>query len=594
MADNNFEFGFTFDWSQPERSTEQFIQKVRRELQRLNQLSVSGGSPLKGVEALDSSTKKLLESGRRASSSATGSSPAGKLNEQEKARASGLSAETKAQGQAVEAVNERRRAIDAQTRQAALFTKQDAANLQQLKRVRTQNALTSEGAVTAGDNKAAGELVAAKRRRATAEQQAAENAVNPGDIRANAELASSKRRRALRENLAAERTYTPAEIQATGDLVAAKRRRVTKEQQAAEGAITPQDRQASANLAAIKQRRVAQERAITTRQTASDQELLRANAESVVNSRLRSAREKSFVNEAALGKGPNAGTAATAAKLDAENAVNSKRIRAQQQALEEKAIASGPGGRTGFVNEQAGARSSQALLNAQIRAEATRRQAASSEYTSAVASTAISQRRLKAKVDEQVAKAVVGDSATLQREANAAVAKKTAANIKSAKVAEKILANQSGELDEIVRAKVANKRLTAAIQARVNAELKAAQNTNTAPGSAQGGGTLFQRLQSRFAQRGSGQGGQDLRAPEEFQRLGQFVGSKALTTGAFAFSGAALFGVVNTIQAAVEEANKFQVVMVSVEQQLISTDQAGQLPQFRKACLLYTSPSPRD
>lgn len=78
-----------------------------------------------------------------------------------------------------------------------------------------------------------------------------------------------------------------------------------------------------------------------------------------------------------------------------------------------------------------------------------------------------------------------------------------------------------------------------------------------------GEGTFFQRLQAAVHSRGGFGGGgagvgTDTRLPADFQSFGQFLTSKALTTGGFALSGAILYGAISGFKQITQEASALQ------------------------------------
>lgn len=118
--------------------------------------------------------------------------------------------------------------------------------------------------------------------------------------------------------------------------------------------------------------------------------------------------------------------------------------------------------------------------------------------------------------------------------------------------------------------------LVAAKRAR-DAENRAARET-IASAIASGeisGGTRFQRAQAALAARTGGAP----RLPEEYQKLSQFVGSKALTTVGFALSGALLYGGINAIKEMVTEAARLEAELSLIDSQFqdagLSAEQFG-------------------
>lgn len=86
----------------------------------------------------------------------------------------------------------------------------------------------------------------------------------------------------------------------------------------------------------------------------------------------------------------------------------------------------------------------------------------------------------------------------------------------------------------------------------------------------QGGGSFFQRLQATVHARGGFGGagtGADTRLPSDYQSFGQFLTSKALTTGGFALSGAVLYGAISGFKQITQEASALQRELAIVKGQ---------------------------
>lgn len=138
----------------------------------------------------------------------------------------------------------------------------------------------------------------------------------------------------------------------------------------------------------------------------------------------------------------------------------------------------------------------------------------------------------------------------------------------------RILANEEGILDLIVEARRLRQqqnayvRRTLAMERRVAAEIQPS--------------TRFQRVQARLSQRGNPESG---RVPGDFATLGQFVGQRALVAGAYGIAGAGLYGVINTIQDVIREAEELQRIFVSIESQFEAVGQGDQFEGYRERIL---------
>ena len=177
---------------------------------------------------------------------------------------------------------------------------------------------------------------------------------------------------------------------------------------------------------------------------------------------------------------------------------------------------------------------------------------------------------------------------TAQVQADVAVKEKALANRRAADEAERVARNDKGSLDEIVRRKVAEKRLADVIEQRVSAELgatAASRRTAGAQGALAGTGqvTAFQRLQATLAARQGGTHQQ--RAPGEFQTLGQFTTSKLITTAGFAASGALLYGGVTAIKDLIQEAEELERIFNQIRAQFESIGEGEQFHGVRDSIL---------
>lgn len=146
------------------------------------------------------------------------------------------------------------------------------------------------------------------------------------------------------------------------------------------------------------------------------------------------------------------------------------------------------------------------------------------------------------------------------------------------KVKEQQLLLQDQELLQLkAQEKINQKKINEEIEARVAAE-------SQATALAQTGGRGPTRFQNLLARIGSRQG-QEPRDPLSQPTLGQFVGSKALTTAGFAVSGIALFGTLNTLRQMFEQTVRLQQQFSILQTQLESTDRAGQFGELRSGVL---------
>lgn len=173
-------------------------------------------------------------------------------------------------------------------------------------------------------------------------------------------------------------------------------------------------------------------------------------------------------------------------------------------------------------------------------------------------------------------RATGGNAAAMGAAVDRAVERRFNANNQAAAVAIETVQSERVLDSEIDRA--------AAIRARRNAVQEGlAQRDLVETGGAplRGGGTAFQRMQANFAQR-SGQGPAD---PQRFQTLGQYVGTRAVTTAAYGLSGAVIYGGVTAIQSMVEQTENLQERFALLQNQFEQTNRAGALPEYRRAIL---------
>lgn len=84
-----------------------------------------------------------------------------------------------------------------------------------------------------------------------------------------------------------------------------------------------------------------------------------------------------------------------------------------------------------------------------------------------------------------------------------------------------------------------------------------------------GQGSGFQRLQAQFAYRGQN------KDVEDYQTLGQFVGSRALTTVGFGIAGSALYGSVRVIGDMIRESAELDRILNQIEAQMESLGDTG-------------------
>jgi hypothetical protein len=157
----------------------------------------------------------------------------------------------------------------------------------------------------------------------------------------------------------------------------------------------------------------------------------------------------------------------------------------------------------------------------------------------------------------------------------AALQQKVNADLQAAAVARARTIQEQNATSVIARAsaerRAAERELTAAIHLNARQEVQQA--------IAAGQGTRFQRLQARF------QAGGSARLPSEFQGLGQFVGSRALTTIGYGIAGTALYGGVRAIGEMIREAEELDRVLNQIEAQLSSVGSGDQFEGVRAGIL---------
>lgn len=152
---------------------------------------------------------------------------------------------------------------------------------------------------------------------------------------------------------------------------------------------------------------------------------------------------------------------------------------------------------------------------------------------------------------------------------------KVNADLEGARVARARAAAERNQTSVLARASAERRRaereLTQAIHLNAKAEVQQA--------IAAGEGSRFQRLQARF------QAGGSSRLPTEFQGLGQFIGSRALTTIGYGLAGTALYGTARAIGDMVREAEELDRVLNQVEAQLDAVGSGSQFEGARQGIL---------
>jgi hypothetical protein len=114
-------------------------------------------------------------------------------------------------------------------------------------------------------------------------------------------------------------------------------------------------------------------------------------------------------------------------------------------------------------------------------------------------------------------------------------------------------------------------------QRALNAATQALVQQRIASGEVNAG-TSFQQIQRALASR---QGG-TAKLPEEYQSLGQFVGSKLVTTAGFALSGAAAYGALSSLREIYSSERDIQDAFKIINGQLDALGQGGQLDNVRR------------
>lgn len=125
-------------------------------------------------------------------------------------------------------------------------------------------------------------------------------------------------------------------------------------------------------------------------------------------------------------------------------------------------------------------------------------------------------------------------------------------------------------------AKVREDERAAAAKAREAAQAERAAKQAAAAAAP---GTGFQRFQQVLA----GRTGQEQRPAVSFPTLGQAVGSGLVTTARFALSGAALYGIANTVQQLVRDSSVLERIFNQIQAQFTAVGQGNEFAGFRRA-----------
>lgn len=197
----------------------------------------------------------------------------------------------------------------------------------------------------------------------------------------------------------------------------------------------------------------------------------------------------------------------------------------------------------------AGSRVLRSALNASLAGQLT-----SEEALQILANEQLAERRQRRGVRGQVAAGVT--EADVAAEAVVAAREKAGVYRQQTATSERILSNQRGELDAAVEAKVAQDDLARTIRLEANQRFRRRSFAEIR----QGGGTTGQQLQAFFAERE----GRAAQPNTSYQTGLQAIASGAFTTARFAVTGAGLYGVINTVQQMVRDAEELEVAMTHV------------------------------
>lgn len=161
------------------------------------------------------------------------------------------------------------------------------------------------------------------------------------------------------------------------------------------------------------------------------------------------------------------------------------------------------------------------------------------------------------------------DPASGDLAAEVAQSERTAANLRAAAAAK-----GAGEEDikAAVQRRASESALNRAILQREKAYIKDAIRTGEIPA-----GTRFQNLKANLSP--------TAQVPQDFQTLGQFVGSKVLNTVGYGIGGAALFGAVSGTKQLLDDAEKLEKALNRVKAQFETLGQAGDFSRARQSIL---------
>lgn len=221
------------------------------------------------------------------------------------------------------------------------------------------------------------------------------------------------------------------------------------------------------------------------------------------------------------------------------------------------------------AKQEAQTQINEARRAAYIRESVAREQAADTEYIRSKAATAEAERLKAARIraERYGVNSEGRDAASLEAE-NAIRARIIAEN-QATQVA-RASASQDGNLAA---------QLAVAKRERIAAE-RAAAGQIARSQLAAGEGSFFQRIQSKASLLGP-----NPRGPQDFSKLGGFIGQKAITTAGYAIPGALLYGGISSIGTMVKQAEELERVLNNVEAQFESLGESDTFGQVRKDIL---------
>jgi hypothetical protein len=258
----------------------------------------------------------------------------------------------------------------------------------------------------------------------------------------------------------------------------------------------------------------------------------------------------------------------------AELEVLQRQRRAQQQLAGVQYLNQNPLLRSSIEGNEAAVAAARKRQSAAIEARTQEELAGDQSYIDATARAKIARQRQAARIQAEVERLTTPQDT--EARVGAAVNRRVRQANESILVNERILRNEKGELDAIVRRQALERDLNQAIEKRVR-EQRLAQNQGN---QILPGGSTFQRIQALLHARQSG----DVADPTQFQGFAQFLGSKALTTAGFAASSALLYGGLQAVKDIVRETEQLQRVMAAVKAQFDSIG-SGRFKEFRSEIL---------